>query len=389
MNHWPLELSNLSELNLPLVDLVERMVKSGERTAKSYYDAKGWVAHVITNVWGYTEPGEDASWGATNAGSGWLCNNLWEHYAFTGDKKYLERIYPILKGSALFYNSVLMEEPKHGWLVTAPSVSPENSFYLPNGKQTSICMGPTIDNQITRELFTNVVHAAEMLNMDEKFRKELKRKLTRLPPVGRVATDGRMMEWLDEYKETDPQHRHLSHLYGLYPASLITPDATPELAQACKKSLEVRGDDSPGWSKAYKILFWARLQDGDRAYKLLKELLVPTADGGINYDGGGGIYMNLLSAGPPFQIDGNFGGAAGIGEMLIQSHAGYIHLLPAIPGAWKSSGEVSGLKARGNFTVDIKWSNGDVIDYHIYSAEARSVKVKVNGEIRNIISQVR
>ncbi len=389
MNHWPLEVSNLSELNLPLVDLVEGMIKSGERTAKAYYNADGWVAHVITNIWGYTEPGEDASWGATNAGSGWLCNNLWDHYTFTGDKEYLKRIYPILKGSAMFYKSVLIEEPKHKWLVTAPSVSPENSFYLPNGKHASICMGPTIDNQITRELFTNVIQASETLDLDEKLRKELKDKLAKLPPAGRIASDGRLMEWLEEYKETDPKHRHLSHLYGVYPASLITPDGTPELAKAAVKSLEVRGDDSPGWSKAYKMLFWARLQDGNRARKLLKELLVPTSDTEINYDGGGGIYNNFLSAGPPFQIDGNFGGTAAIAEMLIQSHAGYIHLLPAIPDAWKKSGEVSGLKARGNFTIDMKWSDGMVTDYHIYSTEVKSVMVKVNGEIKKVNSQVR
>lgn len=389
MNHWPLEVSNLSELNLPLADLVEGMISSGERTAKAYYNAEGWVAHVITNVWGFTEPGEDASWGATNAGSGWLCNNLWEHYAFTSDKEYLKRIYPILKGSAMFYKSVLIEEPKHKWLVTAPSVSPENSFYLPNGKHASICMGPTIDNQITRELFSNVILASEILQTDEDLRKELKTKLAKLPPAGRIASDGRLMEWLEEYKETDPKHRHLSHLYGLYPASLITPEATPDLAEACRKSLEVRGDDSPGWSKAYKLLFWARLHDGNRAYKLLKELLKPTADTNINYGDGGGTYMNMLSAGPPFQIDGNFGGTAGIAEMLLQSHAGYIHLLPAIPDAWKDFGEAKGLKARGNYTVDIKWRKGVVSEYNIYSAEATTVKVNVNGEVKSVNTQVR
>jgi len=389
MNHWPVEVTNLSELNLPLADLVKAMVPFGERTAKAYYNADGWVAHVITNIWGFTEPGEDASWGATTAGSGWLCNNLWEHYAFTNDKQYLAGIYPILKGSAQFYNSVLIEDPKTGWFVTAPSVSPENSFYMSNGKQAAICMGPVIDQQITRELFTNVINAAEILNIDEDFRNTLKSKLAKLPPPGRISSDGRMLEWLEEYKETDPKHRHISHLYGLYPASLITPEATPDLAEASRKTLDVRGDESTGWSKAYKLIFWARLHDGNRAHKLLTELLKPAIATGTNYSEGGGTYNNLLCAHPPFQIDGNFGGTAGIAEMLIQSHAGYINLLPALPDAWKETGRVKGLKARGNFTVDVNWKNGKVVDYKIYSPTPRKVKVMINGKLLEVTAKQR
>ena len=384
MNHWPVEVSNLSELNLPLAELVKGMVKPGERTAKAYYNANGWVAHVITNVWGFTEPGESASWGVTKSGSGWLCNNLWEHYAFSEDKNYLREIYPILKGSAQFYSSMLTPDAKTGWLVTSPSSSPENTFYLPNGKTASICVAPTIDNQIIRELFNNVITAAKLLGKDANLCKDLAAKLKKLPPAGQIAKDGRLMEWLEDYKETDPQHRHISHLYGLYPASLITPEATPALAEACKKTLEVRGDDGPSWSIAYKLLFWARLHDGKRAYKLFTEIMKPTLKTDINYGAGGGIYPNLLSAGPPFQIDGNFGTTAGIAEMLIQSHAGFIELLPAVPDSWKASGEVKGVKARGNYTVDFSWKNGKVINCRIISSRPRKVKVKINGLLKTL-----
>lgn len=381
MNHWPLEVSNLSELNLPLTKLVERMVPYGRRTAQAYYNARGWVAHVITNVWGFTEPGEGASWGITKVGSGWLCNNLWQHYDFTGDKQYLKEIYPVLKGAALFYSDMLVSDKRTGWLVTSPSSSPENTFYLPSGKWASICEGPTIDNQIIRELFDNVITAGSVLKIDKAFCDSLGQKVQQLPPVGRIAKDGRLMEWLQEYKETDTVHRHISHLYALYPGNLITTDGTPELAEACRKTLEARGDDGPSWSIVYKQLFWARLHDGNHAYKLLKQLLRLTDKRDMNYGAGGGIYPDLLSAGPPFQIDGNFGETAAIAEMLLQSHAGYIELLPAIPDAWKASGSVKGLKARGNVTVDFNWKNGRITSYHLSSRDKRIVRVKVNGAL--------
>ena len=386
MNLWPMETANLSELNLPLKDLMKNMVPYGEKTAKAYYNAEGWVAHVITNIWGFTEPGESASWGTAKAGSGWMCNNLWDHYLYTKDKKYLKEIYPILKGSALFYNSMLTKDPESGWLVTSPSVSPENSFYLPNGEVAHVCMGPTIDNQIVRELFNNIITASRALGTDDELRAALQQKLKQLPPAGVVGPDGRLMEWLKPYNEPDGQHRHISHLYGLYPASLITPETTPELAEAAKKSLDVRGDDGPSWSIAYKQLFWARLKDGNRAYKLLKTILRPTLATNINYGSGGGVYPNLLSAGPPFQIDGNFGAAAGIGEMLLQSHAGFIELLPAIPDAWKAEGTVKGFKAQGGYTVNFTWKNGKVTDYKIASKQAEDVQLKINGVLQNIVS---
>ncbi|UOE47047.1 glycoside hydrolase family 95 protein [Mucilaginibacter sp. SMC90] len=386
MNQWPVEVSNLSELNLPLADLVKGMVPHGEKTAKAYYNADGWVAHVITNPWGFTEPGESASWGICKVGSGWLCDNLWQHYDFTGDKNYLKQIYPILKGAAQFYNSMLISDAKTGWLVTSPSSSPENSFYLPDGTHASICVGPTIDNQIIRQLFNNVITASKVLGTDQSFSKTLAAKVKKLPPPGVIAKDGRIQEWMEDYKETEPQHRHVSHLYGLFPASEITPEATPALAEAARKTLEVRGDDGPSWSIAYKILWWARLHDGNRTYKLFKELMKPTIKTDINYGAGGGVYPNLLSAGPPFQIDGNFGATAGIAEMLIQSHAGFIDLIPSIPDAWKAQGEVKGLKARGNFTVDMKWKDGKITDYKITSPTPHMVKVKVNGQIKNIMA---
>jgi alpha-L-fucosidase 2 len=384
MNHWPVEMSNLSELNLPLTELVRGLVKPGERTAKAYYNAEGWVAHVITNVWGWTEPGESASWGVTKSGSGWLCNNLWEHFVYTDDLAYLKSIYPILKGSALFYKSILVKDEKTGWLVTSPSSSPENSFMLPNGNHASICVGAAIDNQIIRELFNNIITASEKLKIDRKLADTLRAQLKLLPPAGIISPDGRIQEWLEDYKETDPQHRHISHLYGLYPANLITANGTPELAAAAKRSLEVRGDDGPSWAIAYKQLFWARLLDGNRAFKLLRELLKPTLRTDINYGAGGGVYPNLFSAGPPFQIDGNFGAAAAIMEMLMQCHAGYVELLPAIPDLWKAEGSVKGLKARGNLTVDFEWKNGQVTKYKISSPTKKQVSVKVNGAIKTI-----
>ncbi|MGO3804789.1 MAG: glycoside hydrolase family 95 protein [Sphingobacterium sp.] len=379
MNHWGVEVSNLSEYHLPFINMIKRLAREGEKTAKAYYNAPGWVAYMMTNVWGYTAPGEQASWGASTA-SGWLCNHLWEHYLFTGDRSYLAEVYPILRGAAEFYHATLVKDPRTGWWVTAPSVSPENAFTMANGKTTAVVMGPTIDNQIVRELYESVIKANEILALGDSFTVELSEQLKEVPPPVVVSESGRVMEWLEDYQEPEPKHRHVSHLYGLYPAHFISPVTTPEWADAAKKTLRVRGDEGTGWSRAWKILFWARLHDGDHALEILRQLLKPAFANDITYEGvGAGTYPNLFCAHPPFQIDGNFGGSAGIAEMLLQSHDGYIHLLPALPSAWKE-GKVSGLKARGNYTVDIVWKEGKVVDYTVNGEAGSKVNVLVNGE---------
>ena len=394
MNYWPAQIVNLSELQEPLNKLIESLVAPGRQTAQAYYNARGWVAHVITNPWGFTAPGEDAVWGATVSGSAWLCEHLWEQYAFTMDRDYLGWAYPILKESVLFYLDNLIAEPTHNWLVTGPSNSPENRFQLSDGTVAHVCLGPTIDMQLLRELFGNTARAAQILGVDAELRLELLEKRARLAP-NQIGPDGRLQEWLEPYSEPEPTHRHTSPMYGLHPASEITPRRTPELAAACRKFLDARGDQGTGWALAWRMNLWARLGDGDRAYQLFTLLLRPTHDSNFNMANGGGSYANLLDAHPPFQIDGNFGGCAAIAEMLLQSHEQtaegrgqqaeryIIHLLPALPSAWPS-GRVTGLRARGNVTVDLEWKAGRVTRYRLTSPTLEPVAVQVNGAVTSV-----
>ena len=379
MNHWLVEPGNLAELYAPLVRFTQQLVPSGKRTAKAFYgdEAEGWVAHMMTNVWQFTEPGHHPSWGATNTGGAWLCAHLWEHYDFSGDTAYLAQVYPTMRDAARFFLSTMIIDPASGKLVTAPSSSPENEFYLPNDPtrtKLSICMGPTMDTQLVRELFTNTMTASQLLGQDDSLRVALQQALALLSEH-QISEQGYLQEWLEDYEEADVHHRHVSHLYGLHPSNQISPITTPELAEACRVVLNRRGDEATGWSRAWKMNFWARLHDGDRALKLFNSLMESSVDSATLQLVGPGTYPNLFCAHPPFQIDGNFGGAAGIMEMLLQSHAGFLDLLPALPQTW-TNGEIHGLKARRDITVNLSWSGNDM-SATLTTSLPQTVKIRV------------
>ena len=386
-NYWLAENTNLSEMHMPFLQFIANLATTGKTTAKTFYNMPGWVAHHNSDIWAMSNPvgnfgNGDPVWANWAMGGTWVSTHLWEHYLFTKDLTFLEqKAYPLMRGAAEFCLAWLVTDSS-GQFITSPSTSPENTFKMPNGFVGATFYGGTADLAMIRELFLDIIAAQKILKNDNEFASKINTALNNLHPY-KVGKAGNLQEWYYDWEDNDPQHRHQSHLFGLYPGTHITIDKTPTIAAAAKKTLEIKGDETTGWSKGWRINLWARLKEGDHAYKMYRELLkyVPPDETKENYKNAGGTYPNLLDAHPPFQIDGNFGGAAAVAEMLVQSNDDYITLLPALPKAW-ANGAVKGLKARGNYEIEMSWTDSQVTRLVIKSASAPTAKVLMNGKIQ-------